>query len=187
MLIELRPVESLTPYEKNPRKNDPAVEPVMKSLREFGFRQPIVVDKDGVIVVGHTRWKAARQLGLAQVPVHVASELTPAQAQAYRIADNQTGSIAVWDLDLLPAELSGLKDVNFDLSLLGWSPTELDEIMAPAANLGLCDPDDLPEPPDAATTQPGDLWILGNHRLLCGPSPRTWTGCWGASRSTWPI
>jgi len=170
MLIELRPVESLKPYDKNPRKNDPAVEPVMKSLREFGFRQPIVVDKDGVIVVGHTRWKAARQLGLAQVPVHVASELTPAQAQAYRIADNRTGAIAEWDLDLLPAELSGLKDLNFDLSLLGWSPTELDEIMAPAANLGLCDPDDVPEPPDAATTQPGDLWILGNHRLLCADS-----------------
>ncbi|MBL8999721.1 MAG: ParB N-terminal domain-containing protein [Phycisphaerae bacterium] len=172
MLIELRPPDSLTPYDTNPRRNDAAVGPVVKSLREFGFRQPIVVDKDGVIVVGHTRWKAARQLGLAQVPVHVASELTPAQAAAYRIADNRTGAIAEWDMDLLPAELSGLKDLDFDLSLLGWSPTELDEIMAPAANPGLVDPDEVPEPPDEAITKPGDLWILGNHRLLCGDSSK---------------
>src|SRR5438477_11380212 len=101
MQIELRPLDQIIPYENNPRINDPAVDAVAKSLREFGFRQPIVVDKDGVIVVGHTRWKAAKKLGLAQVPVHVAAELSPAQAKAYRIADNQTATIAAWDFELL--------------------------------------------------------------------------------------
>ncbi|MBS0195985.1 MAG: ParB N-terminal domain-containing protein [Planctomycetes bacterium] len=170
MVVELRPIESVKPYHRNPRKNEAAVEVVAKSLREFGFRQPLVIDADGVVIVGHTRLKAAQKLGLAQVPVHVAEGLTPAQAAAYRIADNQTASIAEWDLELLPLELTDLKEMNFDLGLLGWTPEELGEIMAPPGNPGLTDPDDVPEPPDAATTQPGDLWVLGNHRLLCGDS-----------------
>ena len=172
MLIELKPVESLKPYDKNPRKNDSAVDAVIKSITEFGWRQPIVVDGDGVIVVGHTRWKAAQRLGLAQVPVHVATDLSPEKARAYRLADNQTASIAEWDMELLPVELSALKDLNFDLSLLGWEPDELAEVMAPPANPGLVDPDDVPAPPEAATTKPGDLWILGEHRLLCGDSSK---------------
>ncbi len=94
MHIELRPLNEIRPYDKNPRVNDGAVEPVMASLKEFGFRQPIVVDGDGVIVCGHTRFKAAKRLGLTQVPVHIATDLTPAQIKAYRLADNQTGSIA---------------------------------------------------------------------------------------------
>ncbi len=170
MLIEMRAVGAVRPYETNPRRNDGAVEAVAKSIREYGFRQPIVVDKDGVIVVGHTRLKAALTLGLEEVPVHVATELTPEQARAYRIADNQTGSIAEWDPDLLCDELAALKAVDYDLSLLGWSDAELDERLAPKGNEGLVDPDDVPAPPDAATTQPGDLIILGSHRLLCGDS-----------------
>jgi ParB-like chromosome segregation protein Spo0J len=89
--VELRGIETIRPYEQNPRLNDQAVGAVAKSLREFGFRQPIVVDADGVIICGHTRWKAAQKLGLKQVPVHVATDLTPAQVKAYRIADNQDG------------------------------------------------------------------------------------------------
>jgi site-specific DNA-methyltransferase (adenine-specific) len=89
MRIELRPLDSITPYDKNPRLNDAAVEAVARSLKEFGWRQPVVVDKDNVIVVGHTRWKAAKSLGMTEVPVHVAHELTPEQAKAYRIADNR--------------------------------------------------------------------------------------------------
>ncbi len=170
MNIELRPIDSVTPYDQNPRVNDGAVDAVAASLKEFGFRQPIVVDAEGVIVVGHTRWKAAKKLGLAQVPVHVARELTPAQAKAYRIADNQTATIAEWDTDLLPVEIAGLDDMGFDIALLGFSDEELGEIMAPKGTPGLTDPDEVPEPPDEAETKPGDLWVLGEHRLLCGDS-----------------
>jgi len=94
MDIELRRIDQIKPYDKNPRHNDDAVDAVANSITEFGFRQPIVVDGDGVIVVGHTRYKAAQKLGMEEVPVHVATDLTPAQAKAYRIADNQTATIA---------------------------------------------------------------------------------------------
>ena len=170
MKIELRDVQAIRPYEQNHRVNDQAVEAVAKSLREFGFRQPIVVDADGVIICGHTRWKAAQKLGLKQVPVHVATDLTAAQVKAYRLADNQTATLAEWNYDLLPLELKDLEGQNFDLSLLGFSPEDLAALLAPAGNEGLTDPDDVPLPPDEAITQPGDLWILGQHRLLCGDS-----------------
>jgi DNA modification methylase len=172
MKIELRNLEEIVPYDHNPRLNDQAIDAVAASLQEFGFRQPIVVDNQGVIVVGHTRWKAAKQLNLEQVPVHVAADLTPEQARAYRIADNQTASIAGWDFDLLPFELAELQDADFDLGLLGFSSDELAKIMGDEPSEGLTDPDDIPEPPDDATTQPGDLWILGDHRLLCGDSSK---------------
>jgi site-specific DNA-methyltransferase (adenine-specific) len=102
MNVEMRPIGSIRPYANNPRLNDAAVDAVAKSIKEFGFRQPIVVDEDSVIIVGHTRYKAALKLGLTHVPVHVAAGLTPAQAKAYRLADNQTASIATWDDDKLP-------------------------------------------------------------------------------------
>jgi ParB-like chromosome segregation protein Spo0J len=129
MRIEMWPIGRVVPYEKNPRLNAGAVDAVAKSLREFGWRQPIVVDRDGVIVVGHTRWLAAKQLGLIEVPVHVAADLTPAQAKAYRIADNQTATIAEWDMDLLPLELADLKSLEFDLDLLGFGQDELAKLM----------------------------------------------------------
>ena len=172
MKVELRTINKIKPYEKNPRKNDQAVEAVAKSLTEFGFRQPIVVDEHGVIVVGHTRWKAAQKLGLETVPVHVARDLTPEQAKAYRIADNQTNSIAEWDMELLPLELTEIKDLDFDMSLLGFDEDEMSRLLKSQMNEGLVDPDDVPAPPEIATTQPGDLWILGNHRLLCGDSAK---------------
>lgn len=170
MLIEMRSIADVKPYDKNPRLNDGAIDAVAKSLGTFGWRQPIVVDRDGVIVVGHTRWKAAQRLNMTMVPVHVALELTTEQARAYRIADNQTASIADWDMELLPDELSGLQLAGFDMTLLGFDDERLAELMAPKGNEGLIDPDDVPAPPDSATTQPGDLWILGEHRLLCGDS-----------------
>ncbi|MCC7408850.1 MAG: ParB N-terminal domain-containing protein [Phycisphaeraceae bacterium] len=172
MLIELRPIDRIRPYEQNPRVNDSAVDAVAASLREFGFRQPIVVDDQGVIIVGHTRWKAARKLGMAQVPVHVAADLSPEKARAYRIADNQTANLATWDAALLPLELTGLRELGIDLNLLGFPVDELNRLLctADALEQGLTDPDDVPAPPDEATTQPGDLWVLGNHRLLCGDS-----------------
>lgn len=172
MKIEMWPIGRVVPYEKNPRINAGAVDAVAKSLREFGWRQPIVVDRDGVIVVGHTRWLAAKQLGLTEVPVHVAADLTPAQARAYRIADNATNEIAEWNLDLLPLELADLKAMDFDLDLLGFGQDELAKLMATEATPGLVDPDEIPAPPDEATTKPGDLLILGEHRLLCGDSSK---------------
>ena len=170
MNIELRDIDQVQPYPGNPRQNDEAVDAVAASLREFGFRQPIVVDAEGVIIVGHTRWKAAKKLGLAKVPVHVVTDLSEAQVKAYRIADNQTAAIAEWDYELLPIELSSLQEMNFDLGLLGFDQEELARLMSGDVKQGLTDPDDVPAPPDAATTQPGDLWILGNHRLLCADS-----------------
>ena len=109
MNVELRPIDSIKPYGKNPRKNDAAVDGVAESIRRFGFRQPIVVDAEGVIVVGHTRWKAARKLGLSEVPVHVADGLTDDEARAYRLVDNRTAELAEWDPDLLRGELDALE------------------------------------------------------------------------------
>ncbi|MFN0132725.1 MAG: DNA modification methylase [Phycisphaerales bacterium] len=172
MHIELRSVEAIRPYEGNPRKNDGAVEAVARSISEFGFRQPIVVDRDGVVVVGHTRLKAAQRLGLTTVPVHVAAELTPEQAKAYRVADNQLASLAEFDEDLLAAEIAGLKALDVDLGTLGFDDDQLKELLAPRGTEGEGDPDDVPAPPDEATTKPGDLIILGHHRLLCGDSAK---------------
>ena len=170
MQIELRSIEDIHPYDKNPRHNDQAVDAVAASLREFGFRQPIVVDAAGVIIVGHTRWKAAQKLGLAKVPVHVATDLSEAQIKAYRLADNQTGNIATWDMELLPIELADLQGMDFDLDLLGFDADELAKIMGTDVQAGLTDPDCIPEPPDDPITQPGDIWVLGDHRLMCGDS-----------------
>jgi len=127
--IEQWDIDRVRPYEKNPRRNDKAVQAVAESIREFGFRQPIVVDSDGVIVVGHTRYKAALKLGLKTVPVHVAADLTPPQARAYRLADNRTAENAEWDVDLLPIELGELRDEGFDLKLAGFSDKELAEYL----------------------------------------------------------
>src|SRR5690606_8956983 len=116
MQIELWPIDRVKPYPQNPRLNDGAVGAVARSIQEFGFRQPLVVDTDGVLVIGHTRLKAARKLGLTEVPVHVATELSPVQIRALRLADNKTADIATWDNSLLPLELKGLLDADFDLA-----------------------------------------------------------------------
>lgn len=136
MLVEMRPLTAITPYPDNPRANDAAVDAVAASIRAFGFRQPIVVDEADVIVVGHTRYKAAVKLGLEVVPVHVARGLTPAQARAYRLADNQTATLSAWDDDRLPVELAALQGVGFDLSLTGFSADELDRLLAPPSAAG---------------------------------------------------
>ena len=170
MEIVMRKISEVKPYEKNPRANDQAVDAVARSIQEFGFRQPIVVDAAGVIIAGHTRLKAAQKLGLEQVPVHVATDLSPEKVKAYRIADNKLAELADWDYDLLPIELADLRGMDVDLDLLGFSSEELEKMLGATGTAGLTDPDAIPEPPDAATTQNGDLWVLGNHRLLCGDS-----------------
>ena len=168
MKVEMRDISTVKPYDKNPRINDAAVDAVAASLKEFGFRQPIVIDADGVIICGHTRWKAAQKLGLTKVPAHVAKDLAPEQIRAYRIADNKTAELAEWNFDLLPIELGELQDGGFNLELLGFDGDELAKLLGTDVQQGLTDPDEVPEPPDEAVTQPGDLWILGEHRLLCG-------------------
>jgi len=169
MDIELRNIDDIRPYESNPRVNDQAVDAVAASIRQFGFRQPIVVDQEMVIICGHTRWKAAKKIGLAKVPVHVAKDLSAEQVKAYRIADNKTAELAGWNLELLPLELKELQD--WDMTEFGFSE-ELAKLMDPGVQDGLVDPDEVPEPPDEATTRPGDFWLLGNHRLLCGDSSK---------------
>jgi site-specific DNA-methyltransferase (adenine-specific) len=172
MLVEMRPITSIKPYENNPRVNDAAVDAVAASLKTFGFRQPCVVDEDDVIIVGHTRYKAALKLGMAEVPVHVARGLTPAQARAYRIADNQTATLSQWDEDKLPLELMELQKADFDLALTGFPEDEVLRLLTQPAAEGQCDPDEVPDPPAEPVTRPGDLWLLGRHRLLCGDATK---------------
>ncbi len=166
--VELWPTSRPIPYEKNPRHcPESAIVKVAASLKEFGFRQAIVVDSNDVVVVGHTRLLAAKRLGMSEVPVHVARDLTPAQARAYRIADNRTNEESAWDAELLSLEISDLASLDYEIDVLGFNGEELAVLLA-QPSVGLTDPDDVPEPPAEPITQPGDLWILGRHRLLCG-------------------
>jgi len=174
MQIEMRTLASIKPYEKNPRQNVDAIEAVAKSIQNFGFRQPLVVDAEHVIIIGHTRFFAAQKLGLRVVPVHVVTELPPEKVKALRIADNKLHELADWDYDLLPIELNELRGLDIDLGALGFSTEELEKLLGAGVhgNDGLTDPDAIPEPPDEAVTQRGDLWVLGNHRLMCGDSSK---------------
>ena len=167
-------ITDVRPYEKNPRFNDDAVEAVANSIREFGWRAPIVVDKDMVIICGHTRLKAAKKLGLEEVPVHIASDLSPEQIQAYRIADNKTGEIAEWNYELLPLELRELQESEFDLSLLGFDTEELDRMLNGSDDKtvteGETEADAVPEVPEIPKSKRGEKYQLGDHILLCGDS-----------------
>lgn len=168
MKIETREVWRIKPPETALRFTEKAVEPVAVSIKEFGFRQPIVVDARGVIIVGLVRWLAAKLLKLERVPVHVARDLTPAQIRAYRIADNRLHEISTWNYDALSIELASLKKSGLDVELLGFDQRELAAIFERSRAAAAID--DVPAPPDKAITQRGDLWILGEHRLLCGDS-----------------
>lgn len=161
-------IESLVPYARNPRRNEDAVAKVAASIAEFGWRQPIVVDEEMVIVAGHTRYEAAKKLGLRTVPVHVASGLTSNQIKAYRLMDNRSHQEAEWDLDLLGLELKDLQLENFDLDLTGFDDAEISKLLDSLAAEEEGDPDQAPEAPEQAVSKPGDLWLMGDHRLLCG-------------------
>jgi ParB-like chromosome segregation protein Spo0J len=162
------PLDRLIPYARNPRLNAEAIDTVAASLAEFGWRQPIVVAPDMVIVVGHTRYEAAKRLGMTSVAVHVAEGLTPAQLRAYRLMDNRSNQNASWDNDLLRLELADLKIEDFDLGLTGYDDDELARLLAETPADGLTDADAIPPPPAVPVTRRGDLWLLGGHRLLCG-------------------
>jgi len=170
MEVTMWPLEKIIPYARNARKIPPeAVNKVAASIKEFGWRQPIVADKDGVIIVGHVRLLAAQKLGLREAPVHVASNLTPAQVRAYRLLDNRSHEETTWDGDLLGLELLDLKGLGVDLDLTGFDLHEIDEFLARADGTdGLTDPDAVPQVPESPVSKPGDLWVLGRHRVLCG-------------------
>ena len=167
-------IKNILPYQTNPRKNDEAVNVVAKSLEEFGFQQPLVLDANNIIVVGHTRFRAAKQLGLETVPCVIADHLTSEQINAYRIMDNKSAEYASWHDGLLVQEMTSLLESNYDLELTGFSNIELKD-MGLDVNLGFVDEgfiedDDVPDLPDEPVTKQGDVWILGNHRLVCGDS-----------------
>lgn len=168
--IKQIPLDQIKPYEKNPRLNDNAVPYVANSIREFGFNVPIVVDANFVIIGGHTRYKAAQQLGMETVPVIVADHLSEAQVKAFRLADNKVAEIAVWDESLLDSELKELNDIfNFDMDPFGFSSDE-DALDGPTGNDEDFDADKAAEEIVDPVTRLGDIWILGNHRLMCGDS-----------------
>lgn len=170
LTVEVRPLSSIKPYAGNPRQNDDAVDAVATSLREFGWRAPIVVDAEGVIICGHTRFKAALKLGLSDAPVHVARDLDPDKVRAFRLADNQTATLSTWDAELLPLELAALQDADFNMGILGFSQDELDKWLIDDSAEGHTDPDETPEPPSDANivSKPGEIYQLGRHRLACG-------------------
>jgi DNA modification methylase len=169
--IELWPIERLRPYERNPRTHsDAQVDQIAASMVEFGWTNPVLVDEQGGILAGHGRLLAARRLGLAEVPVIRFEHLTEAQKRAYLIADNQLALKAGWDDALLAEELAWLRAQRFDLDLVGFDATELERLLALADGEPVSDEveDEVPEPPEDPVSRPGDLWVLGNHRVLCG-------------------
>ncbi len=161
--IEYIDTEKLIPYINNPRVNDNAVDVVAASIKEFGFKNPILIDKENVIIAGHTRLKAAKKLGLKKVPVIRVEDLTENQIKAFRIADNKTAEFAEWDFELLEIELKGLDDefTGFDIDELGELFNDDTEVIE----------DDFDEePPEEPISKRGDIWLLGRHRLMCGDS-----------------
>ncbi len=167
--IELWPLEKLKPYARNPRTHTPEqVAKVAASIVEFGFTNPILVDANQGIIAGHCRLMAAQKLGLETVPVIELTHLTEAQKRAYVIADNRLAMDAGWDVELLAGELEALKEDGFDLGLTGFSGDEIDEFLGSGEAGGLTDDDAAPPTPEEAVTVPGDVWVLGRHRLLCG-------------------
>ena len=168
--VERRAVASLIPYARNARTHSAQqVAQIAASITQWGWTVPVLIDEDGAIIAGHGRVLAARRLGLTEVPVMVASGWSAERKRAYLLADNQLALNAGWDEELLRLELGELADAEFDLSVVGFSDAELDRLQLFGSE-SLSDPDDVPEAPVEPVTQPGDLWLLGPHRLLCGDS-----------------
>jgi DNA modification methylase len=168
--VERRPTASLVPYARNARTHSESqVAQLAASIREWGFTMPVLVDEAGEVIAGHGRLLAAETLGLEAVPVMVAKGWTARQIKAYRLADNQLALNAAWDVKLLAAELGELPGLE---SLIGFSNDELRRVLAGAGTAGLTDPDEAPPLPAEPVTRAGDLWICGQHRLLCGDATR---------------
>ena len=153
-------LDEIHPYEKNPRNNEPAVDAVAASIKEFGFKVPIIIDKNNIIVAGHTRFLASKKLGLTEVPCIKADDLNEEQIKAFRLADNKVSELAEWNFELLGDELA---DITMDMEQFGFEmPEEEHEIIE----------DDVPEPPAVAKSKLGDVYQLGRHRLMCGDSTK---------------
>ncbi|MBF0410989.1 MAG: site-specific DNA-methyltransferase [Candidatus Riflebacteria bacterium] len=162
------PLKQLIPYARNSRTHsDEQVAQIAASIREFGFNNPVLIDEGGGIIAGHGRVMAARKLNIDTVPCIILSHLSENQKRAYIIADNKIALNAGWDQEMLLLELEALKDADFDLELSGFSEKELLELFK-ENNAGLTDPDDVPEKQSVIINQPGNVWLLDNHRLLCG-------------------
>ena len=162
--IEYVDINNIKPYKKNPRKKKKAIPYVMESIKQFGFKNPVILDKNNVIVAGHTRIESAKRLGITEIPCIYADDLTDEQIKAFRLADNKVAEIAEWDIDLLDTELDDIlnidmSDFGFDLDLEDEEEKEIIE-------------DEVPEVPEEPKAKLGDIYQLGNHRLMCGDSTK---------------
>ena len=165
------PVDEITPYENNPRINEGAVEQLARIIEQLGFRNPAVLNKDKVVIEGHTRLLAVKKLGWETMPCIIATDLTPEQEQALRIADNKIAEIAEWDDDKLKVELAALQEAGFDLSLLAFGDDELEDLLRDDTGThGETEPDAVPETPEVPVSTPGEVYRLGRHILVCGDS-----------------
>jgi len=169
--IEHLLVSSLIPYARNSRTHsDEQITQIAASIREFGFTNPVLIDSNGTIIAGHGRVMAAKKVGLAEVPCLRLGHLSPSQIRAYVIADNKLALNAGWDDEMLKAELLTLQEEGFNTDLTGFSDDELNALLNSEIIEGQTDPDEIPEPPVEPVTKLGDIWVLGNHRLMCGDS-----------------
>ena len=182
MNIIEKKLSEVIPYENNPRNNEAAVDAVAASIREFGFKVPIILDRNNVIVAGHTRLKAAQKLGLKTVPCIMADDLTEEQVRAFRLADNKTGELAEWDLEKLEEELADLR--NMDMSQFGFEELEAE---MPKSIEDIEEDNFEPELPEEPKAKRGDIYQLGDHRLMCGDStsPEDLKKLMGGVRRTW--
>lgn len=160
MNIVYKGLDEIRPYPNNPRHNDDAVDAVAESIREFGFKVPIIIDRDGTIIAGHTRYKASMRIGLAEVPCIIADDLTDDQVKAFRLADNKVAERSTWDFDMLAIELG---EISLDMSQFGFDI----QVEDPAIEIV---EDDIPASPADPVCKSGDIWKLGRHRLICGDS-----------------
>jgi DNA modification methylase len=169
--VEQWPIDKLIPYAKNSRTHsEEQVAQIAASIKEWGFTTAVLVDESGSIIAGHGRLMAARKLGLASLPVMVAKGWSDAQKKAYVLADNKLALNAGWDNNLLALELAELGDLGFDLDLTGFTADEIAALMPVESEEGLTDPDDAPALAENPITRPGDVWVMGKHRLMCGDS-----------------
>src|SRR5689334_13842471 len=168
--LQTWPIDKLVFYARNPRKNDAAVDRMCGSIREFGFKIPVLARSNGEVVDGHLRLKAARKLGMTEVPVILCDEWTPAQVKAFRLQVNRSATWAEFDDELLSLEMQDLMELNFDLGLTGFEPQEIDELLFRIGDDAQADA--APPLPEIPTSRAGDLWVCGEgqpaHRLLCG-------------------
>lgn len=169
--VERKETTKLVPYARNSRTHsDEQVAQIAASIKEWGFTTPILIDENNGIIAGHGRLMAAQRLGITEVPCIVATDWTEAQKRAYVIADNKLALNAGWDNEMLAVEFGELKDLNFDLSLTGFGEDEIGALFPDEVKQGLTDEDAVPETPEQPVTVDGDVWVLGNHRLMCGDS-----------------